>query len=51
VELTSFDIYRDPKHAEWVRTYVAILEEMRKYIMEYHTTGLAWNPKVWKLIL
>lgn len=37
---------RDPKHAEWVKGYAALLEEMRKYIMEYHTTGLTWNPNV-----
>ncbi|KAI0329833.1 cyclase-associated protein [Cubamyces sp. BRFM 1775] len=36
---------KDPKHAEWVKAYIALLEEMRKYIMEYHTTGLVWNPK------
>jgi hypothetical protein len=37
---------RDPKHVEWVKSFVAVLEEMRKYVMEYHTTGLSWNPKV-----
>ncbi|KAF9050661.1 hypothetical protein BDZ89DRAFT_977529, partial [Hymenopellis radicata] len=36
---------KDPKHAEWVKAYAALLEEMRKYVMEHHTTGLAWNPK------
>ncbi|KAI0350239.1 hypothetical protein OH77DRAFT_1431240 [Trametes cingulata] len=36
---------KDPKHVEWVKAYVALLEEMRKYIMDHHTTGLAWNPK------
>jgi hypothetical protein len=37
---------RDPKHVEWVKSFLAVLEEMRKYVMEYHTTGLSWNPKV-----
>ena len=37
---------RDPKHVEWVRGYIALLEELRKYVMEYHTTGLVWNPNV-----
>ncbi|TFK42985.1 cyclase-associated protein [Crucibulum laeve] len=36
---------KDPKHVEWVRSFAAILEQTRKYIMEYHTTGLVWNPK------
>ncbi|RPD59148.1 cyclase-associated protein [Lentinus tigrinus ALCF2SS1-7] len=35
---------RDPKHGEWVKGYITLLEELRKYIMEYHTTGLVWNP-------
>ncbi|KAF8232305.1 cyclase-associated protein [Tricholoma matsutake] len=36
---------KDPKHVEWVKSFIAVLEEMRKYVMEYHTTGLSWNPK------
>ncbi|KAI0948560.1 hypothetical protein AcV7_010454 [Taiwanofungus camphoratus] len=36
---------KDPRHADWVRAYSSLLEELRKYIMEYHTTGLVWNPK------
>ncbi|KAF5391473.1 hypothetical protein D9757_001946 [Collybiopsis confluens] len=35
---------KDARHAEWVFSFSAILEETRKYVMEYHTTGLAWNP-------
>ena len=37
---------RDPKHAEWVKAYMSLIEELRKYIMEYHTTGLKWNANV-----
>jgi hypothetical protein len=40
---------RDPKHVEWVKSFMGVLEEMRKYVMEYHTTGLSWNPRVWLL--
>lgn len=39
-------MHRDPKHAEWVKAYISLLEELRKYVMDYHTTGLVWNPKV-----
>ncbi|PSS32189.1 hypothetical protein PHLCEN_2v2062 [Hermanssonia centrifuga] len=35
---------KEPKHVEWVRSWYALLDELRKYVMEYHTTGLAWNP-------
>ena len=44
-------IHRDPKHTEWVKAYVSLLEELRKYIMDYHTTGLVWNPKVCRLLV
>ncbi|KZT11643.1 cyclase-associated protein [Laetiporus sulphureus 93-53] len=36
---------KDPKHVEWVNTYASLLEDLRKYIMDYHTTGLAWNSR------
>lgn len=36
---------KEPKHVEWVRAWMALLEEQRKYVMEYHTTGLAWNSR------
>ncbi|EKM55922.1 uncharacterized protein PHACADRAFT_256860 [Phanerochaete carnosa HHB-10118-sp] len=35
---------KDPKHVEWVRAWYALLDELRKYVVEYHKTGLAWNP-------
>ncbi|GAA5848515.1 hypothetical protein JCM8547_004536 [Rhodosporidiobolus lusitaniae] len=35
----------NPKQVEWARSFVALLEDLRKYIMEHHTTGLSWNPK------
>ncbi|GAA5931411.1 adenylate cyclase-binding protein [Sporobolomyces koalae] len=35
----------NPKQVEWARSFVALLEELRKYIMAHHTTGLTWNPK------
>lgn len=36
----------DPKQVEWARSFVAMLEDLRKYVMQHHTTGLTWNPKV-----
>ncbi|KAJ7685036.1 cyclase-associated protein [Mycena polygramma] len=36
---------KDQKHVEWVRSFIAILEAMRLYVVEYHTTGLAWNKR------
>lgn len=38
--------FRDPKQVEWARSFIALLEDLRKYVMQYHTTGLSWNPKV-----
>jgi hypothetical protein len=37
---------RDPKHIEWVNSYVAIFTAMQSYVKEYHSTGLVWNPRV-----
>jgi hypothetical protein len=37
---------RNLKQVEWARSFIAVLEELRKYIMQYHTTGLTWNPEV-----
>ncbi|KAJ6546527.1 adenylate cyclase associated N terminal-domain-containing protein [Mycena vulgaris] len=36
---------KDQKHVEWVRSFIAILEAMRLYVVEHHTTGLAWNKR------
>lgn len=44
--LTSILFSRNTKHVEWVRAFIGLLEELRKYIVEHHTTGLSWNPKV-----
>ncbi|PLW19651.1 hypothetical protein PCANC_08950 [Puccinia coronata f. sp. avenae] len=35
----------EPKLVEWAKSFVFVLEELRKYIMQYHTTCLVWNPK------
>lgn len=36
---------KDPTHVEWVKAYTAIFDDLKKYVMEYHTTGLYWNTK------
>ncbi|BFZ11262.1 hypothetical protein BsWGS_14301 [Bradybaena similaris] len=36
---------KDPKHAEWSRTWLAVLSELQAYIKQFHTTGLSWNPQ------
>ncbi|CAE7231572.1 unnamed protein product [Rhizoctonia solani] len=36
---------KDQQHIEWARGFLALLDELKKYVMEYHTTGLTWNPK------
>uniref|UniRef100_A0A8C1YME0 Cyclase associated actin cytoskeleton regulatory protein 2 n=1 Tax=Cyprinus carpio TaxID=7962 RepID=A0A8C1YME0_CYPCA len=33
----------DPRHVEWVRSYLSIWTELQTYIKEHHTTGLIWN--------
>lgn len=38
--------FRDARHSEWVRDFVAIMDEMKRYVLEKHPTGLVWNPSV-----
>lgn len=33
----------DPRHIEWVRSYLSIWTELQIFIKEHHTTGLVWN--------
>ncbi|KIP04798.1 hypothetical protein PHLGIDRAFT_109123 [Phlebiopsis gigantea 11061_1 CR5-6] len=35
---------KEPKHVDWVRSWYSLLEGLRKYVMDHHTTGLSWNP-------
>ncbi|KAL8293126.1 hypothetical protein RQP46_000820 [Phenoliferia psychrophenolica] len=35
----------NPKAVEWARSFIALLEDLRKYVMQHHTTGVSWNPK------
>lgn len=36
---------KDPKHIEWARSYTSIFDALKEYVKEFHTTGVAWNPK------
>lgn len=36
----------DKSQVEWVKAFIGALEELRKYIMQFHTTALTWNSKV-----
>lgn len=42
----SLFLGRDKTHVEWVKAFTAIFDDMKKYVMEHHTTGLVWNAKV-----
>ncbi|KAJ9124002.1 hypothetical protein QFC22_000794 [Naganishia vaughanmartiniae] len=35
----------DPKQVAWARSFIALIEELQKYVKQYHTTGVTWNPK------
>jgi len=34
---------KDESQVNWVRSFTEFLQNLQKYIMQYHTTGLAWN--------
>jgi hypothetical protein len=38
--------YSDKKHVVWANSFVALIDSLQKYVKQYHTTGLTWNPKV-----
>lgn len=36
----------EPTFVDWARSFITLLEDLRKYIMQHHTTALSWNAKV-----
>ncbi|KAG2730807.1 hypothetical protein G9P44_005956 [Scheffersomyces stipitis] len=34
---------KDQKHVQWVQSFLAIFDDLKTYIKEFHTTGPAWN--------
>ncbi|CAH2350436.1 adenylyl cyclase-associated protein [[Candida] railenensis] len=36
---------KDPKQAEWVKSFYAIFDELKVYVKEYHYKGVTWNEK------
>jgi len=34
---------KDSIHAEWVKQWLKILNELHAYVKQYHTTGLTWG--------
>ncbi|KAJ9117250.1 hypothetical protein QFC20_000395 [Naganishia adeliensis] len=35
----------DPKQAAWARSFISLIDELQKYVKQYHTTGVTWNLK------
>ncbi|CAR21598.1 adenylate cyclase-binding protein [Lachancea thermotolerans CBS 6340] len=33
----------DPSSVEWVKGFLAIFDDLKSYVKEYHTTGPSWN--------
>lgn len=33
----------EPQHQEWTKAFLAIFDELRAYVKEYHPTGPSWN--------
>lgn len=36
---------KDEKQVAWSKSYVGLLDALAKYVKQWHTTGVAWNPK------
>lgn len=35
----------DPKQVAWARSTTVLLDALQKYVKQWHTTGITWNPK------
>ena len=36
----------NPKHVEWARSFLKVLNDLFDYIKEYHAIGVFWNREV-----
>lgn len=36
----------NPAAIAWAKSFSELLDALQKYIKQYHTTGVTWNPKV-----
>lgn len=36
---------KDPRHVEWVKTFMAIFDALIAYVRDYHKTGPSWNAQ------
>lgn len=41
----------DKKQLEWAASYLALIDALQAYVKKWHTTGVAWNPKVYPSFL
>jgi adenylyl cyclase-associated protein len=39
-------IYSNPAVITWHKAYSSLIEALQKYVKQWHTTGVTWNPKV-----
>lgn len=44
IRLIFMNGYSNPKLVEWARSFIGLLEELRKYVLQHHATALTWNP-------
>ncbi|GAA93473.1 uncharacterized protein L969DRAFT_93445 [Mixia osmundae IAM 14324] len=35
----------DAEQIEWARSFLALLDSLRQYVIKHHTTGVSWNAK------
>lgn len=35
----------NPDASTWVQNFMTIFDKLKEYVKEYHTTGVAWDPK------
>lgn len=36
----------NPAVSAWGKLVIAVIDSLQKYVKQWHTTGVAWNPQV-----
>lgn len=42
----AYTASRNPAAITWAKSFIALIDSLQSYVKQWHTTGVAWNPKV-----
>lgn len=44
--MVAHTVSRNPAAITWAKSFIALIDALQSYVKQWHTTGVAWNPKV-----